>query len=237
MNKALFEYRLRESFRARNVRLCVSVARGLEVIVPSGYDVTSVPDLLERKRKWILAALERAEADRELYEPKFGQLPQQIPLPSIQRTWKIDAKESDADRISIRETGSGVLSIHGRLSDQVASRAALNRWLMREANRYLVPWFDRLGKDLDFRYRRVCIRRQRTRWGSCSSRKTIALNAKLLFLQPELVNAVMIHELCHLIEMNHSKRFWVLVERYNPDFRSHDKLLHDAWKMVPWWAS
>jgi predicted metal-dependent hydrolase len=63
------------------------------------------------------------------------------------------------------------------------------------------------------------------------------LNAKLLFLPPELVDYVMIHELSHLAEMNHSKRFWALVERHDPRFRILDRQLRDMWKEVPRWAS
>ena len=60
---------------------------------------------------------------------------------------------------------------------------------------------------------------QRTRWGSCSNSGTISLNAALLFLEPPLVRYLFIHELCHLIALNHSRRFWAAVARYEPDYR------------------
>lgn len=237
MNKALFEYRLRESRRARYVRLRVSVEDGLEVIVPMGYDPTRVPRLLEQKKGWIQAALERAEMNRKLMEPAPAwRLPDYITLPGIGQIWQLMAKESESARIAVRETKPTHLLVYGRLNDEDACRAALTRWLARKAHECLVPQLQELSERLGFCHRHTYIRRQRTRWGSCSSRKVITLNAKLLFLPPPLVRHVMVHELCHLNEMNHSERFWRLVERHDPDFRPLDKLLREAWKMVPHWA-
>lgn len=238
MSKTLFEYRLRENSRSRYVRLRVSVERGLEVIVPRGYDATCLPRLLEQQKAWIQGALARAAADRERAEPAPAwRLPHEISLPAIAQMWQISADESEGGRVAIRETGPGRLSVRGRLSDEDACRNALARWLARRAHQSLVPMLQELSAQLGFRHRHTYVRRQRTRWGSCSSRKAITLNAKLLFLPPALVRHVMVHELCHLIEMNHSRRFWALVEQHDPDFRSHDKALRQAWEMIPRWAN
>jgi hypothetical protein len=227
MTKALFEYRLRENPRSRHVRLRVSMEAGLEVIVPKGYDARWVPQLLEQRKGWIQAALERAEANRKLIEP----------LPGIGQTWRIVAEESGSARVTVRELAPGELRVRGATHDEAACRTALARWLAERAREHLVPQLQELSRSLGFRYRDTYIRRQRTRWGSCSNRKAITLNAKLLFLPPLLVRHVMVHELCHLIEMNHSARFWALVARHDTDFRTLDKLLREAWKMVPHWAS
>src|SRR5262249_44058438 len=80
-------------------------------------------------------------------------------------------------------------------------------------------------------------KRQRTRWASCSRRKTLSLNSKLLFLPPELVEYVLTHELCHLVEMNHSTRFWAVLAEHCPQFREFDTRLRDMWKVVPRWAT
>jgi predicted metal-dependent hydrolase len=69
-----------------------------------------------------------------------------------------------------------------------------------------------------FTYNNVRIKKQKTRWGSCSEKKNINFNFKLLFLPPELSDYIIVHELCHLGEFNHSKRFWNLVAKTMPNY-------------------
>ena len=77
------------------------------------------------------------------------------------------------------------------------------------------------------RYGRITIRNQHTRWGSCSAQGNLNFNC-LLMLCPEAVrDYVVIHELCHRLELNHSEKFWTEVERVMPDYKIHRKWLKD----------
>lgn len=81
------------------------------------------------------------------------------------------------------------------------------------------------AKRLDLRYDKLSVRDQSSRWGSCSTRRGISLNWRLTLLRPELQDYVILHELAHLTEMNHSPRFWALLEAYDPNRRQHEKNL------------
>lgn len=70
-----------------------------------------------------------------------------------------------------------------------------------------------------FEYKRISIKQHQTRWGSCSSQKNLNFNYRLYFLPLELVDYVVVHELCHLAQMNHSQKFWALVAQQIPDFK------------------
>ena len=119
-----------------------------------------------------------------------------------------------------------------RIQKEARSSPALTtadiRQLAREAAVKLPPmvrtWAERMGVT----YGRITIRNQKTRWGSCSAKGNLNFNC-LLMLQPEeLQTYVVIHELAHRIEMNHSKAFWDIVSRYDPAYKIHRKKLKEA---------
>ena len=89
----------------------------------------------------------------------------------------------------------------------------------KELTRALVT--DRLfhfNQHYQLQWRRVAVRNQRSRWGSCSSLKNLNFNYKILFLPPHLQDYIVVHEMCHLVELNHGKQFWKLVEQVIPHY-------------------
>jgi hypothetical protein len=97
-------------------------------------------------------------------------------------------------------------------------------WLRQRVRETLFPLSRNLAHKHRFQFRALFVNSQRTRWASCSATKNLSLNTKLLFLSPELVPYVLIHELCHTIHMNHTKVFWQLVACHEPGYRLLDCL-------------
>jgi predicted metal-dependent hydrolase len=129
----------------------------------------------------------------------------------------------------------GMLNVSGR-TNTASLRTALRAWLMRAAQARLAPRVAALATATGVRFSRVIIRRQRSRWGSCSVRGTISLNACLLFQRPEVVDYLIVHELMHVKHMNHSARFWQAVERHCPGWCALDRELLQGWRNVPRWT-
>lgn len=101
------------------------------------------------------------------------------------------------------------------------------RKLAEEAAKDIPERVKRFAPIVGVDYGRITIRNQKSRWGSCSSRKNLNFNCLLMLAPPEQRDYVVVHELCHLKEMNHSKRFWKEVERVLPDYKKSVKWLRE----------
>ncbi|MCE5191344.1 MAG: M48 family metallopeptidase [Actinomycetia bacterium] len=229
-------YTVRVSPKAKHVRITVTRDADVVVTVPRRFPRRSVPAVVEARRAWILRALERARARREAVRAEHGDvLPATVVLPATGETLAIEYRASAASGVTARQSG-GVLALTGTVNDEAACAAALGRWLVRSARASLDATLTELAITHGFTVARLRVGLQRSRWGSCSAHGTVSLNAKLLFLPPELVRYVMLHELCHTRVMDHSARFWALVGQHDPGFELHRRALRDAERLVPPWA-
>lgn len=201
---------VRKSSRARSLRLVVAPGRPPEVVVPARTRHLAVDEFLRSHQDWLsgkLAAL-RAQARRP------GVLPTR---PG--RLWvageSVPVVHEPAGRPATAMRG-GRLVVSGSPSDAGAS---LSRWYRREARRRLTEAADRLAPGLDVQVVAISVRDQRTRWGSCSREGRLSFSWRLVLAPPPVLSYVVLHELCHLREFNHSRAFWQLVESVRPDWR------------------
>jgi hypothetical protein len=111
-------------------------------------------------------------------------------------------------------------------------RRVIERDLRRAAAEFLVPRVAALAAQHELAYERVTVRGQRSRWGSCSRKGTISLNFRLIQLPPEVCDYILVHELMHLRQQNHSRRFWRLVEKACPEFREAERWLRTHGTML-----
>lgn len=99
------------------------------------------------------------------------------------------------------------------------------RQLANRALALIPPRVKYWAEQMGISYGRITIRNQKTRWGSCSSVGNLNFNCTLVLAPPEVMDYVIIHELCHRKQMNHSPKFWAEVERFCPDHKAHRRWL------------
>lgn len=230
------EYVIQRSPKARSLRLKVSAREGLVVVAPKNFDQQKLLALVNAKAEWVGQHLADFDAVRHLIATEPVARPQAFDLPALAESWRVEYKETRSAQVGARIDQQGRIIVAGAIGDVEACHAALRRWLARHATNTLTPWLANLAEQTGLHYTDLAIKNQRTRWGSCSSSGRISLNCKLLFLPRELVRYVMIHELCHLLEANHSERFWAYVRQYEQNSDAQHGRIRDAWKQVPPWA-
>ena len=137
----------------------------------------------------------------------------------------LDIRLARAERCTLRIDENAFCLTLPQPDDEDCVRAAIRQTLSRRAllriRERLAHYAPRIGVE----FGRVAIRDQKSRWGSCSSKHNLNFNWKLIMAPPEVLDYVVIHELCHLIEFNHSRRFWQLVEAQMPEYEAWKKWL------------
>ncbi len=97
--------------------------------------------------------------------------------------------------------------------------------LKKKAAKLLITRLEFFNREYNYKYKSISVRDQKTRWGSCSRQGALNFNYRLALLPEELLDYVAVHELCHLKEMNHSIRFWLLVAKTIPDYKERRQKL------------
>jgi len=237
VNEASPEYQVRVSPKARHLRLKMTLQRGLEVIAPRGFDHRRIPSLLVRKRHWIESTRQRLDEQRKFFEPEPpGKLPDHVLLKALGETWRVDYREAKTRWAAVFRQSADRVVIRGDIENAAACKSALRRWLARRCHDALVPWLREISREQHLPFGRTLVKMQKTRWASCSRHKTVSLNLKLLFLPPELVRYVFVHELCHTVHMSHSREFWRFLMSKEPGYKELDQQLRRAWRLVPVWV-
>lgn len=214
--------RLRRSRRARHLRLVVSPRQGAEVVMPVWATRRDVDQLLNRSADWLAAqATEQGIWDG----PRLRSWASGSVLPLLGRDRRLELRVlQDGGSRGFR--GRAVIE-EDRLrmclqpAELLDPRPALERWLRCFAGRYLRERTAILADHIGMRPRRLMVGERTTRWGSCSARGTVSYCYRLVMAPPAVVDAIVVHELCHLAHLDHGPRWRRLVDRHCPDHDRH----------------
>ena len=229
---------VRQSARARGIVLRLLPDRGLEVVAPPGIGPELLLAAVDSRRGWIAAMCDKLAAEGGLPGERPGVArPGLVVLTAFDRQWRVGylAKKRPGCDVTVR--GPGDVTVSGAVEDTTAVAAALGAFCRERAGGLLREALAAVSREAGLPYASLTIRAQKTRWGSCTAKGRVSLNYTIAFLPWELCRLVMLHELCHTVELNHSGRFWALLETFVPGCRELDARLNSARHYLPLWLT
>lgn len=214
------QYFIRKSKRAKHLLLHIDCNAALEVVVPFRRKITlkQIEKFLLEKRCWILRNLQKAEeiARKASRRRNF--------LLFLGREVPIEIIESKRKRATaIPRTGKLIVKIPIGRKELVAK--AIQRFYKKHASKIITHLAEKKAREMNVSFSHISVRSQKTLWGSCSPRKVLSFNWRLIAAPQVVVEYIIVHELAHLKHRNHSKAFWRTVQKYCPEYKKHERWL------------
>lgn len=204
--------------RRRTVSLEINREGELTVRAPYGLGRGAIDDIVNRHEPWIRKRRQEAQRRLELSRPKefrdgerFLWLGTEYPLEIVERN-------------------RPPLTFNGEKFELAApflasARQVFESWFKQQARSYLTSRLAAISRQTGFKYKKLRLSSAATRWGSCSTGGTISLVWRLMMAPPEIIDYLIIHELAHTKEKNHSRSFWRLVAAFVPDYKARRRWL------------
>jgi predicted metal-dependent hydrolase len=194
----------------------------VKVSVPQTLSDKRVRELITQRTPWIKTKL-RELSERPEFKPKEYVSGETFPY--LGKNYRLKVVQGDDCLVRLKN-GRFIATISNSDDPQSLVKELMSEWYQNQAEMRLREKTERLAKVVDVAPRSLAIKTYKSRWGSCSARGDITYNWKIILAPHRIVDYVVVHELCHLLEHNHSARYWKHVERYVPNWRDCKDWLH-----------
>ncbi|QSX08876.1 M48 family metallopeptidase [Alkalibacter rhizosphaerae] len=218
--------------RRKTAELRIDPRKGLQAITPMGWTQKQLETLLEKKKKWILSHIQRMK----LQEAAFSSLSEQRNDQLLYRgRWYPIQRETGPHRKpKVDFTGGAFFLWKGIDTTRDEERAAIVAWFKVEAQQLLEERVQAHAPKIAGSPKMVKAKEQKKRWGSCTHDDRLLFNWRLALAPPEVLDSVVVHELCHMVHKNHSKEFWNLLDHHHPDYGESKKWLKNNGHLLFW---
>lgn len=199
----------------------------VKVHAPIGASEKQVCEAVRRKSDWIIKKVHEVTERNACPVCKQFVSGEKFTCLGKELTFQIEERDLDKPDVFVQENTMAVYLPYGLYGEsrKQAIKEAVTKWYRQYFAEFAKERIDRYSLRLKAASRRVVVKDQKTRWGSCSKRGNINLNWRLVMAPVDVVDYVVVHELCHLRVMNHSRDFWNLVASILPDFQESRKWL------------
>lgn len=212
-------YTVRRTKTGKRLRIQVN-PKGVEVILPRQAAESQAASFLHENAGWVLEQMAFVERMQPLRVAPSSPEDRTILLRGIPSRVEI-VHEPSRRSYGWVEAMPGVLHLHIPANSKVDPNRALETWLRRQARQYIEARLAVRSAEMGQQPKRIYIMNQRTKWGACSTKGNLTFNWRLILAPPEVLDYIVVHELAHLIELNHSAKFWLIVRSYCPEFERH----------------
>lgn len=206
------EYDIRRSDEATQPRIDLDI-HGVTVVLPVGSDVDP-HQLVESNARWVLDQWRTYQTHRDRAPDRSFEPGEAFPFRGTER--RLAVRDVDRPHITSNEF---VLSKDALSTSTIQEE--LESLYRREARTVFEHRINRYAANMNVDPGKLELRNQRTRWASCSPQRTLSFNWRLVMAPDEVIDYVVVHELAHLRESNHTRRFWDIVRQYDPDYEAH----------------
>ncbi len=207
---------IRTSKRVRRLRL-VSDIDGVVAIVPPDYSTEELESFVSAKRDWII----KTSLHYRKLKERCGTLePGTIYFLGSKYRFHI---VKDRQPSAVVSEAMKVITFH--VVDRRMYKHEVQEWYRAQTGTRIAQRLPAIADRLGLKYNRVLIKSQKSRWASCSKKGNLNFNLLLAAAPPEVIDYVIIHELMHLVELDHSPRFWQLVKEADPEYKKHKQWL------------
>jgi predicted metal-dependent hydrolase len=212
------QYDVIESEDATEPRIDVDI-HGVRIILPAGSEIEAEA-VADENAQWILDKWREYDTHRQRAPTRSFEEGESFPYLGDERQLTIET----TDRPRITPT---TFVLPATAVEERGIKDVLEELYQGEAREYFQDRIDHYATQMDVDPGRLELRNQRTRWASCSVQRTLSFNWRLVMAPPDVIDYVVIHELAHLRERNHTRRFWQLVRQYDPDHEQHVEWLKE----------
>jgi len=209
------QFTIRKNPRTRRISIKIDQDCNIFVTAPKVMPKFLINRFVKQKEEWIKQTIEKMNQRNNTFDNKTNVM-------IFGNTYKKKLESSIKYPIgaSIHEQYLLINSLSRKL-DELSAQEQINKFLKKTSKKYILPRTNELAKIMNVSFKRLSIKEQKSRWGSCSSQQNLNFNWRLVHHIPKIIDYVIIHELSHIVHLDHSKHFWEHVKKFDPEFRQH----------------
>ncbi len=206
------EYEIRRSDEATEPRIDVDI-HGVRIVLPE--DASGDPEsLLAENAAWVLEKKQKYDSYRDQIPDREFAVGETLPYLDAPHEIVVEQRRTSA-------VSDGTFRLAEHHVEQTSIQRALETLYRRKARERFEHRADHFAEKMDVEYNQIEVRNQKTKWGSCSTSGTLGLNWRLMMAPGDVIDYIIVHELAHLRQSNHTDTFWALVSEYDPAYQEH----------------